>query len=814
MSGVMILDIETCTASFCGAKASPRHPDNYVVMVGQRVDNPSLGQYGKIEGVRFNSKAESLEKGWLHIPEDVTMLVCHNAPFEMDWALVQQRDAILAFLRRGGRVFCTAYAEYLLSNQQDTYPSLNETAPKYGGNAKVDAVKLLWDQGINTPDIDPQLLADYLLGTDTEHGDIGNTALIFYAQWAQLAERGMLNMALGRMEGMVFNCFAMASGLYVNQDVANSQRAELEVALAEHREAFAKFRENYPGDLEFKESSDYHMSAWLYGGPIKYRARVPALDEDGNPKYEKEDYYLFEGGAKVPVAVADTWDEATKTQAVMAYGPLHMYKSGKNKGMPKVFRMDSDTPKMKWGELVFNAPGLIPWDVLPKDFVKEWRNDNSGKRKLSDDSPVYSTGKDALEPLSKQVLMPPGVKTLLTGLLEYFKMDKDLGTYYLKEVLDEEGNVVKQSGMLQYVTPYSIVHHLLNCTSTVTGRLSSNRPNMQNIPRGDTSNVKKMFTSRFQSLDWCQWAHNVGLIDDALYALLVTEHADGKTDIGSVIEADYSALEVVCLAAFSNDPELVRALLEGIDMHCLRLSKRLNEPYEDVLRKCKDSSDPDHERYKTMRTEIKPPAFAYQYGATAQGIAFATGMPVEEAEEFIANEKALFPVVESWYSDVVFAKIMSNCTTHREQYDEGRFRVYRKGVYQSDGGTTYEFREYPKTKWVDGQKIETMEFKPTQMRNYIIQGDSGFFVQVIAGRVMRWLLSRNFFDGRVWIINQVHDAIYLDVHHSVLHEVAHGLKAIMESLPEVMREYGYNLQVPFPAEVEAGPSMFDKEKVK
>jgi len=79
---------------------------------------------------------------------------------------------------------------------------------------------------------------------------------------------------------------------------------------------------------------------------------------------------------------------------------------------------------------------------------------------------------------------------------------------------------------------------------------------------------------------------------------------------GNVIEADYSALEVVCLAAFSKDKNLTRALLDNIDMHCMRLSQQLGEPYEDVLRKCKDESHPDHKAYKTMRTDIKPKAFA------------------------------------------------------------------------------------------------------------------------------------------------------------------------------------------------------------
>lgn len=335
---------------------------------------------------------------------------------------------------------------------------------------------------------------------------------------------------------------------------------------------------------------------------------------------------------------------------------------------------------------------------------------------------------------------------------------------------------------------------------------------MQNIPRGDTSEVKKMFTSRFDNPLWLAYALACKLIPQDVHDECVALLQAGER-AGAIIEADYKALEVVTLAAFSKDRNLIQALLDGTDMHCLRLSKKLGESYESVLLKCSDASHPEHAAYKTMRTDIKPPSFAYQYGATAMGIAFATGCTVEYAEEFIANEKALFPGVEVYFEDKVFTEVERTKTIHREQTDAGTWRPYGRGTWTSPAGTTFEFRQYPKSKWIDGQRIEVMEFKPTQMRNYPIQGESGFFVQGIAGQIMRWLVQRDFFGGRVCIINQVHDAVYLDCCRSVLHEVAVTVKHIMESLPTFFKAYGYDLGVPFPAEVEAGPSMYDKSKV-
>lgn len=775
---IMFIDLETNNNQYFGAVASPRHPDNYVVMVGQAIDSKPFN--GEITGNYYNNAEEA--KDWLVIPDDVWLLVAHNAPYELDWMQYQQRPEIEKFLKRGGRVFCTAYAHYLLSNQQDTYPALGEIAVKYGGTPKVDGIKILWEQGVLTKDIDRALLSEYLLGPS---GDIDNTRRVFWGQYKQLVARGMWKGALARMEGMLFCANAMDSGLYVNKDVAFAQ-----MEIGNHRlnklvESFQKWRGGFPADAVFKETSAFHMSAWIYGGPLKYRSRMP-YSYDGSPEqYVKADFYRFKDGTRIEVGVwdADIGDEH-KCDLLMEHGERDIYRAGKNKGMPKVFREDTEEVKLKWFDLIHECPGIAKLDLLPDALKKEFQNEWTGKRKLADGSLVYSTAKDPLEILSKRNEFPADVRDVLGALLEFAKLDKDLGTYYLREECDDEGNVLKQAGMLQYLNDLSYVHHNLNMTSTVTTRLSSNKPNFQNLPRGNTSDVKRMFTSRFG-------------------------------DDGFIVEADYSALEVVTLAAFSKDKALTKALLDNIDMHCMRLSAQLKEPYEEVLKKCKDQSHPEHKRYDEMRTDIKPKAFSYQYGATAFGIAFSTGCSVEEAQAFIDTEKALFPDVEAFYEDEIFPKVEASTKRHREEVD-GVWRIYGVGTWTAPGGTTYEFRQWPKTVWAGGQKSTAMQYKPTQMRNYPIQGESGFFVQGVCGLVYRWLLSQNFFrdaDGnpRVYIINTVHDAIYVDCHKDVLDVVCENIKRIMESLPTYFEEtLGYDLGVPFPAAVEFGPSMFHK----
>lgn len=779
MSKVMILDLETNNHPYYGAVASPRHPDNYVVMTGYAIEDTPFS--GEITGSIYHSKEEASD--WLNIPDDVSLIVAHNAPYEMDWFLAQQREKFLKFLQRGGRVFCTAYAHYLLSNQQDTYPSLDTIAPLYGGTPKVDGVKLLWAQGILTADIDKDLLSEYLYGPE---GDIANTRTVFWSQVKQLQDRDMWDMALERMEGMLFCAFAMDSGLYVDKENAYRRLEEHTAELTELQKSFAEYRKNFPAECVFKESSDYHMSAWLFGGPVKYPARVPRTDNEGGIIYEKLDCFKF-GDTLVcnqPELTPEQFEWAVRT-----YGNVDKFLRGKNAGQPKIHKAAGPNPQMKNGELIYEAPGIVDLKLLPKEVLEEFEGSFTGKRTLADDSPVYSTGADCLKMLAVRPELPEDVKVVLNGLLKFAMLDKDIGTYYLRQEFDDEGNVTKQSGMLQYLTEKNIVHHNLNMTSTVTTRLSSNRPNFQNLPRGDenkyhVSEVKENFVSRYG-------------------------------DDGYIVELDYTALEVVALACFSQDEALMEALLSGTDMHCLRLSKKLDEPYEEVLEKCKNEDHPDHARYSEMRTHIKPPSFAYQYGATERGLAFACGMDIDEAKQFIANEKALFPGVEAFYEQQVFPVVEENIKQYREQYDDGSWRLYGVGTWVSPAGTTFAFRQYPKNQWYNGQKIETMEFKPTQMRNYPIQGESGFFVQGITGRVIRYLISKEFFGGKVHAINTVHDAIYLDCHKDVLNEVCINVKAIMEDLPRYFTEkFGYTLNLPFPVGCDYGPSMGKNGKHK
>lgn len=779
-SSIMTIDLEVENNPYYGSKASPYCPDNYVVHSAYRIDRTEDDGTVTVEptfDIRFNSKQEFLddvvgEHLWFRIPDDCWLIVAHNAAFEVSWFLTYQRQHFEEFLKRGGRVFDTMHGEYIASDFQNMYPSLDETAPKYGGEHKIDGVKILWEQGVLTSQIDPILLRDYLV-----NGDIKNTALCFYGQCSIFAERNQMQYVWERMDALLAWAYCEWFGLFVNMPIARKNQEEQEQRILEIKQELQQYiPKDLPETLDFNFGSDFHMSALVYGGPIKYRKKVPY----DPPQYVKADYWQ----------VGDTW---VAVDDMPAPPGATTYKAGKNKGLPKVFRIDTEEEKLKWEDDLYFCPGLVNIQELPEVLREKYaeRGEFRQARNLQDGTPIYSTSTDAMEALARHGF------EFCRLVNELGALEKDTGTYYLRTEYNEDGSIKKTSGMLQYVIPQNpdgsgIIHHRLNTCATVTGRLSGSNPNLQNLPRDGTSRVKQMFTSRF-----------------------------GES--GRITEVDYSALEVVMSCVHTGDLKLLGLLQSGTDMHCYRLAFKENKTYEEMYDLCHNADGPDYKYWKQQRTDIKPPSFAAQYGATAKGIAFATGCTVEYAQAFLDNEAKLFPTTIGFRA-VVKEEVERTGAAgriYREQADDGSYRIYRIGTWTSPAGARYSFRQ--KEQWkevVPGQrKQKVMDYKETEMANYWCQGEAFFLMAVAAGMVLRAMLARDWFDNQVCLITNVHDALYLDsANPEVGREASLLVKQCMEDAPKRIHQlwpnYGIIGQVPFPAEAEMGTSMYSKEKVE
>lgn len=461
---IKIIDFETQNHPWYGQVASMRNPDNFVVEAGWLDINwgEQLLQTN-VRSHRSDTLEESQDTSWFSL-EGIEILVAHNAGYEIHVLLQRYRKEFLKFLKRGGRVLCTQYAEYLLTDFQHQYASLEEIAPNYGGTQKVDGIKILWEQGHLTADIDKQLLHDYLTG---EEGDIMNTAKVFFGQVQKLQEREQWPMFLERCESLLAFAFAEDAGLKVDLEVAERNLQELIADSEAIRKELEQYvPEDMPPELEFDWSNRWMVSALLFGGARPYTVRGPYEPK----KYVKADYYRIEGEKEEYIRV-DSYNEL----CLETFGELPQlvtYARGKNVGQPKVFRLDTTEEKLKNYELTYNFPGLIKIDELPEHLQENFRTGGEwcGSQQQRCGTPVYSTTAEVME-----VIAAHGFEAAIK-LVELNRFQKEQGTFYIRHEYDAKGEIKKTSGALQYVQPDGIIHHRLNMCATVSGRLSASSP--------------------------------------------------------------------------------------------------------------------------------------------------------------------------------------------------------------------------------------------------------------------------------------------------------------------------------------------------
>jgi DNA polymerase-1 len=201
----------------------------------------------------------------------------------------------------------------------------------------------------------------------------------------------------------------------------------------------------------------------------------------------------------------------------------------------------------------------------------------------------YATGEDILQRLKDK-------HPIMQDILDYRQLAKLKSTYV--EALPEMVN--KKTGR---------VHTNLMQAVAATGRLSSNNPNLQNIPiRTDKGKeVRKAFVARDEN------------------------HV--------LISADYSQIELRIIAALSKDENMIEAFKSGADIHTATAAKVYNVSPEEVTR--------------DMRSAAKAVNFGIIYGQSAFGLSQNLGISNSEAKEIIENYFKQYPGIKAYMAENV-----------------------------------------------------------------------------------------------------------------------------------------------------------------
>ncbi|MCB0398881.1 MAG: DNA polymerase I [Winogradskyella sp.] len=201
----------------------------------------------------------------------------------------------------------------------------------------------------------------------------------------------------------------------------------------------------------------------------------------------------------------------------------------------------------------------------------------------------YSTAEDVLSYLAKD-------HEIIRNILEFRGLSKLKSTYV-------------DALPLQVEEATGRVHTDYMQTVAATGRLSSNNPNLQNIPirteRG--RQVRKAFIPRNEQ-----------------YTLLA---------------ADYSQIELRIIAALSEEETMIDAFKHGEDIHASTASKVFNVPIEEVTRE--------------QRSNAKTVNFGIIYGVSAFGLSNQTDLSRSEAKELIDTYYETYPKLKNYISKQV-----------------------------------------------------------------------------------------------------------------------------------------------------------------
>ena len=237
-------------------------------------------------------------------------------------------------------------------------------------------------------------------------------------------------------------------------------------------------------------------------------------------------------------------------------------------------------------------------------------------KKIKGDS--YSTSKDILDKLKNKY-------EIVNLILEYRAISKMKSNYVV--------------GIINEIASDGKIHTIYNQTLTRTGRLSSERPNLQNIPIRDE--VGKLIRKGFIPRDGYK-----------------------------IASFDYSQIELRVFAHMAHATDMIKAFKSGIDIHTKTASQIFNIDVKDVT--------------KDMRRKAKAVNFGIIYGISSFGLSEDLGINIEDARTFINKYLDTFPGIKDYMNSLV-----------RDAYKDGYVKTLmnRKRIIEEINNKNYIIRQ-------------------------------------------------------------------------------------------------------------------------
>ena len=280
-------------------------------------------------------------------------------------------------------------------------------------------------------------------------------------------------------------------------------------------------------------------------------------------------------------------------------------------------------------------------------------------------------------------------------------------------------------GLLRLIGPDGRIHTWFDQTITATGRISSSEPNLQNIPvRTEIGKeIRRAFIAR-----------------------------DGYT----LIDADYSQIELRLLAHLSGDEAMCDAFRRGQDIHARTAAEVYGLPIEEVTGE--------------MRSRAKAVNFGIVYGISDFGLAANLHISRKEAAEFIERYFERYPSVRTF---------MDQCVA------QGKAEGYSVTMYGRR-------RPLPE---LSSANYNQRQFGERAAMNTPVQGSAADIIKIAMNTVHRRLAENNL---RAKLILQVHDELIV--------EAPSEEESIVIGILREAMEQAATLSVPLIADIHSGHS--------
>ena len=517
------LDVENTVTKRDGKiHMDPFEPDNTLVMVGILTDQGQCLTFPFDHADRPNQD-DYYECVQMFLDE-ATILICHNAAHDLLWLWESG-------FKYDGPVYDTMLAEYVLQRGQKQPLSLEACAERYDlDTKKQDTLKEYFAKGVSTRDIPYNELTEYLIADLEATQQLSNQQMLRLNRQDDAGLKGTVELT-----NEVAVCLARIyqRGFKVDLAVLEDVRVEFENERDQLQEDLQAHVRDLMGDTPINLNSPEQLS-W-----VVYSRRVVDKPYWGNAI----DPYMDEADFRSLVAAGT--EKVYKTKAVQC---------SECSGTGYVRKVKKDgTPYSKPNRCKMCDGAGYTLDPLPnlaglrfKPPSAKWGSANG-----------FSTSKQNLETLERAARVKG-----MTDAVDFLSKVRRLSAVetYLSSFVD---------GIRMYTKQDNKLHVRLLQHRTATGRFSGADPNMQNMPRGGTFPVKKVFVSRF--------------------------------DGGKIMEADFAQLEFRTAAYLSQDGVAIEEVSTGFDVHSY------------TAQVITDAGQP------TDRQTAKAHTFAPLYGATGFG---------------------------------------------------------------------------------------------------------------------------------------------------------------------------------------------------